>query len=84
MQDPNGQKLTYDYTKLDEYLKFIDPETLDQYFRALHSQFTKTLIIAFNLDSSSSGEAIDDDARYVGRLDEFFQILGNLEKGGKS
>lgn len=80
----NGQKLTYDYQKLDEYLtKMIEPQGLNELFRILHCEFTKTLIIAYNMDSSGSN-AVNDHLLSITSLDEFFHILGTMEKGGES
>ena len=77
-------QLTFDYQKLDEYLtKWIDPQRLNELFRILHCEFTKTLIIAYN-EGSSQGNAVNDELLSLTSLDEFFHILGNLEKGGES
>lgn len=76
--------MTYDYEKLDEYLaEWIDPQRLNELFRILHCEFTKTLIIAHNMDSSS-GNAVNDHLLSITSLDELFQILGNMKKGGES
>lgn len=84
-QNSELKKLSYDYGELDKVITFYSPEDLDRSFRAMHSVFTKTLIIAFNNDEANSGEAFDDDARDVGHLDELFQAIRSLKKiGGES
>lgn len=84
-QNNETKQLTYDYHELDKIIKTYGPTHLDRSFRVMHSVLTKTLIIAFNNDEASSGEAFDDDARDVGHLDELFQAIRNLKKkGGES
>ncbi len=61
----------------------IGPQRLNELFRILHCEFTKTLIIAYN-DVSSDGNAVRDDLLNLGSLDELFWILGEMKEGGES
>ena len=77
--------LAYDYAKLDEYLtKITDPHSLDQDFRGFHTAFTHVLqlLVCTREMQDLFFTPEETNAR---TLDEFFQILGQLQKkGGES
>lgn len=84
-QNNETKQLTYDYHELDEYLsKMIEPDTLDQYFRGLHTAFTRVLQ-DFVCTGESNDLAFMPEESQVRLLDEFFQIIGRLnkKKGGE-
>ncbi len=83
-QNNETKSLNYDYQELDEYLsRMISPVELDEYFRGAHTAFTRVLQLLVCTEQMQDLSFMPEETGFR-TLDEFFQILGNLEKEGES
>ncbi len=83
-QNNETKPFNYDYQELDEYLsKMISPAELDEYFRGVHTAFTRVLQLLVCTGEMQDLSFMPEETGFR-NLDEFFQILGNLEEGGES